>query len=203
MSGGGVFVVLEGGEGSGKSTQVARLARRLREHGHDVVETFEPGGTALGARVRDVFLHDSRAIDARAELFLVAADRAQHVEELIAPALARNAIVVCDRFSPSTLAYQGRARGLPLPVVAEVCRLAEGDIEPDVVVVLDVNDEVAAKRAPRDPDRLERAGEDFHALVRRAYRELAPKHRWVVVDANGDVDDVAGKVWSAVEPHLA
>jgi dTMP kinase len=200
---GGVFVVLEGGEGSGKTTQVARLVQRLRAEGYDVVDTFEPGGTALGARLRELFLHEGGAIDARAELLLVAADRAQHVEELIAPALARGAVVVCDRFSPSTLAYQGFGRRLPLDVVAEVCRLAEGDIEPDVVIVLDVNDDVARRRAPRDPDRLERAGDEFHAAVRRAYRELAPQQRWVLVDANGGVDDVAGKVWAAVQPHLA
>jgi dTMP kinase len=199
---GGVFIVLEGGEGSGKSTQAARLVERLRESGHDVVATFEPGATAMGARVREVFLHGAAAMDARAELLLVAADRAQHVEEVIAPALGRDAIVVSDRYSPSTLAYQGRARGLPIDVVAAVCRFAEGDIEPDVVVVLDVDDDVAARRAPRDPDRLERAGDEFHATVRQAYRELAPSRGWVVVDANGDVDDVAAKVWAAVEPQL-
>ncbi len=198
----GLFIVLEGGEGSGKSTQAARLAARLRDEGLDVVETFEPGATAFGARLRDLLLHDSDAIDARAELFLLASDRAQHVEEVIAPALGRGAVVVCDRYSPSTLAYQGRARGLDLEMVAEVCRLAEGDIEPDVVVVLDVDDDVARARAPRHPDRLERAGDDFHAAVRAAYRELAPRQGWVVVDGNGSIDDVAAKVWAAVVLHL-
>jgi dTMP kinase len=199
---GGVFVVLEGGEGSGKSTQVARLAARLRDEGLEVVETFEPGATALGARLRELLLHDGDAIDPRAELLLMASDRAQHVEEVIAPALGRGAIVVCDRYSPSTLAYQGRARGLDLDMVAEVCRLAEGDIEPDIVVVLDVDDDVARARAPRDPDRLEREGDEFHAKVRAAYRELAPRQRWIVVDANGTVDDVAAKVWTTVVLHL-
>jgi dTMP kinase len=197
------FVVLEGGEGSGKSTQVARLAARLRAAGHEVVETFEPGATALGARIRDAFLHGEGRLDPRAELLLVAADRAQHVEEVIAPALARGAIVVCDRYTPSTLAYQGRARGLPLDLVADVARFAEGDIEPDVVVVLDVSDEVARRRASTEPDRLERAGDEFHATVRAAYRDLAVEHRWTVVDANGPVDEVEAKVWAAVEPHLA
>jgi dTMP kinase len=135
-------------------------------------------------------------------LFLLASDRAQHVEEVIAPALGRGAVVVCDRYTPSTLAYQGRARGLDLDMVAEICRLAEGDIEPDVVVVLDVDDEVARSRAPREPDRLERAGDDFHAAVRAAYRELAPRQGWVVVDGNGTIDDVASKVWTAVVLHL-
>jgi len=198
----GHFIVLEGGEGSGKTTQVARLVARLRGSGQEVVDTFEPGGTAFGARLREVLLHDEDAIDPRAELLLVASDRAQHVEEVIAPALAREAIVVCDRYSPSTLAYQGRARGLSLDVVTDVCRLAEGDVQPDVVVVLDVADEVARARASQQPDRLERAGDEFHTAVRAAYRELAPQHGWVVVDANGDVDEVAAKVWAAVAPFL-
>ena len=199
---GGLFVVLEGGEGSGKTTQVARLVARLRAEGADVVETFEPGGTEFGARLRALLLHGDEAIDPRAELFLVASDRAQHVEEVIAPALARGAVVVCDRFSPSTLAYQGRARGLDLDVVAEICRLAEGDIEPDLVIVLDVRDEVALARAKHEPDRLERAGDEFHAAVRAAYRELAPQQRWTLVDANGDIDEVADAVWRAVVTHL-
>jgi dTMP kinase len=110
---------------------------------------------------------------------------------------------VCDRYSPSTFAYQGRARGLSLDVVRDVCRLAEGDIEPDIVIVLDVSDDVARARASRQPDRLERAGDQFHADVRAAYRELAPEYGWVVVDANGDVDEVAAKVWAAVAPLFA
>jgi dTMP kinase len=199
----GVFIVLEGGEGSGKTTQVERLSARVQGTGRDVVTTFEPGGTAFGARLRQALLHEDDSIDARAELLLVAAARAQHVEEVIAPALGRDAVVVCDRFSPSTLAYQGRARGLPLDIVEAVCRFAEGDIEPDVVVVLDVDDDVAARRAPLAPDRMERAGDEFHARVRTAYRELAPKQGWVVIDANGTVDEVAAKVWAAVEAHLA
>jgi dTMP kinase len=196
----GSFIVLEGGEGSGKTTQVARLAARLRAEGHEVVETFEPGATALGARLREVLLHADAPIDARAELLLVAADRAQHVEEVIAPALARGAVVVSDRYSPSTLAYQGCARGLPLDLVADVCRIAEGDVHPDVVVVLDVRDDVAIARAKREPDRVERAGDEFHARVRVAYRELAASRGWVVVDANADADTVEELVWTAVDP---
>jgi dTMP kinase len=198
----GAFVVLEGGEASGKSTQAALLARRLRDAGRDVVETHEPGGTAFGARLRDALLHGDTPIDARAELMLVASDRAQHVEEVVRPALARGAVVVCDRFSPSTLAYQGRARGLDLDLVGRVCSVAEGGIAPDVVVVLDVSEEIAARRAGARPDRLERAGASFHATVRAAYRELAPARGWVVVDGSADAETVAAEVWAAVEPAL-
>jgi len=194
----GIFIVLEGGEGSGKSTQVALLAARLRAKGHDVLETFEPGSTPLGARVRELLLHGDRVLDARTELFLVAADRAEHVNELIAPALERGDVVVCDRFSPSTLAYQGAARGLDLAVVQAVCDVAEHGVAPDVVVVLDVSDEVARGRAPESPDRVEGAGDAFHAAVRTAYRDLAPGFGWVLVDANGPIDDVEAKVWAAV-----
>src|SRR5712671_235069 len=116
----GVFIVLEGGEGSGKSTQSAILARRLRGEGRDVVETFEPGGTARGALLRSVLLDDETPLDPRSELLLLAADRAQHVSELIAPAVSRGAVVVCDRFSPSSLVYQGVARGLGVEAVEAV-----------------------------------------------------------------------------------
>ncbi|MCU1430107.1 MAG: dTMP kinase [Actinomycetia bacterium] len=196
------FIVLEGGEGSGKSTQVARVAAQLRALGADVVETFEPGGTALGARLRELLLHNDDAVDPRAELLLLASDRAQHVEEVIAPALEAGAVVVCDRYSPSTLAYQGVARGLGVDIVEDVCRFAEGDIEPDVVVVLDVSDEVALERASADPDRLERAGAEFHATVRQAYRDLAARKGWTVIDGSGPVDVVFANVWAAVAPFV-
>jgi dTMP kinase len=199
----GTFIVLEGGEGSGKSTQVVRLSRRLRAAGREVVETFEPGSTPLGARLRELFLHGERALDARTELFLVAADRAQHVNEVIAPALKRGDVVVCDRFSPSTLAYQGAARGLDLALVQAICDVAEHGVTPDAVIVLDVSNEVALGRAPATPDRVEGAGEAFHAAVRTAYRDLAPGFGWVVVDANGPVDDVEAKVWAAVAGFVA
>jgi dTMP kinase len=199
----GTFIVLEGGEGSGKSTQVARLAARLRAAGREVVETFEPGSTPLGARLRELFLHGERALDARTELFLVAADRAQHVNEVIAPALERGDVVICDRFSPSTLAYQGAARGLDLAMVQAVCDVAEHGVAPDAVIVLDVSDEVARMRASETPDRVEGAGDAFHEAVRTAYRDLAPGFGWVVVDANGPVDDVEGKVWAAVAGFVA
>jgi dTMP kinase len=199
---GGVFIVLEGGEGSGKSTQAAILARRLRGEGRDVVETFEPGGTARGALLRSVLLDDETPLDPRSELLLMAADRAQHVSELIAPAVARGAIVVCDRFSPSTLVYQGVARGLGVDAVETVDRFAAAGTAPDVVVVLDVSEAVAHDRLPEASDRFERAGAEFHAAVRGAYRDLAPARGWVVVSGEGERDAVAALVWEAVAPHL-
>jgi dTMP kinase len=198
----GAFIVLEGGEGSGKSTQVALLAERLRFRGCEVVETFEPGGTARGARLRAALLDDDTPLDPHAELLLMAADRAQHVAEVIAPAVARGAVVVCDRFSPSTLVYQGVARGLGIDVVSSVDGLAARDAPPDVVIVLDVPDAVALERRPEARDRFERAGAAFHATVRAAYRDLAGARGWIVVDGSGTPDAVAEAVDAAVAPYL-
>jgi dTMP kinase len=197
-----VLIVLEGGEGSGKSTQAQTLARRLRAESRNVVETFEPGGTARGALLRSVLLDDDTPLDPHAELLLMAADRAQHVSELIQPAIERGAIVVCDRFSPSTLVYQGVARGLGVDVVEAIDRFAAQGVAPDVVVVLDVSDAVALKRMPEASDRLERAGAEFHDAVRGAYRELAASRGWVVVAGDAEPDVVAAAVWDAVAPHL-
>ncbi len=197
------FVVVEGGEGSGKSTQVQLLASWLRELGHEVVVTFEPGDTKMGAQMREVLLHGDAPLDERTELLLMLSDRAQHVAEVVRPALARGAIVVCDRFAPSTLAYQGAGRGLGVEEVEALNRFATGGLEPDVVVVLDVPDDVAEARLTGDRDRVERAGLAFHARVRAAYRELAGPRGWLVVDGTGSPADVAGRVREAVGARIS
>jgi dTMP kinase len=198
--GAGRFIVVEGGEGVGKSTQVERLAATLRASGREVVVTFEPGDTKSGAELRAVLLHAEVALDARAELLLMLADRAQHVAEVIRPAVERGAVVVCDRYSPSTLAYQGVARGLGADEVERLSRWAAGAVEPDVVIVLDLPDAIAEARVSADRDRFERAGSEFHARVRTAYRELAPARGWVLVDADGSPEVVAARVRDAVAP---
>jgi dTMP kinase len=198
MAGSGRFIVVEGGEGVGKSTQVPRLAASLRASGREVVVTHEPGDTKLGAELRAVLLHADNELDARAELLLMIADRAQHLTEVVTPALARGAIVICDRYEPSTLAYQGVARGLGVESVERLSEWATAGVEPDVVVVLDLPDEIAEARVSADRDRFERAGADFHARVRTAYRDLAPARGWVLVDADGTPDDVAARVLAAV-----
>lgn len=196
----GRFIVVEGGEGVGKSTQVERLATALRGSGREVVVTYEPGDTKSGAQLRAVLLHAEVTLDARAELLLMLADRAQHVAEVIRPAVERGAVVVSDRYTPSTLAYQGVARGLGADEVERLSRWAAGEVEPDVVIVLDLPDAIAEARVSPDRDRFERAGSDFHARVRAAYRELAPPRGWVLVDADGSVDDVSARVLAAVSP---
>jgi len=195
------FVVLEGGEGSGKSTQAARLASWLKAQGRDVVSTFEPGDTKLGAQIRDLLLHGDAQLDARAELLLMLADRAQHVTEVIRPALTRGAVVISDRYTPSTLAYQGKARGLGVAAVEQMDAVATGGLVPDVVIVLDVPDDLAEARVVTVRDRLERAGDEFHARVRAAYRELAADRGWRVVDGSVAPGDVELHVREAVA-HL-
>lgn len=197
-----MFVVLEGGEGSGKSTQCARLAARVAAAGWSVVKTAEPGGTALGAGIRRLLLHDDAPLDPAAEVLLLLADRAQHLAEVVRPALADGAVVVCDRFVPSTLAYQGVGRGLGLERMERQCAEVVAGTEPDLVVVLDVSEDEAKRRRPVSRDRLEAEGETFHRAVRAAYRDLAPDRGWVVVDGEGPADEVEARVWAVVAARL-
>ena len=200
----GRFIVLEGADGTGKSTQVARLAAWAREGGVEVVETREPGGTASGRAVRAVLLEGEDALDARAEALLMAADRAQALAELVRPAIARGAWVVSDRHVPSSLVYQGVARGLGVDEVAGLNAWATAGTVPDLVVVLDLPDrEVEVRRAGRGTgDRLEREDDGFHATVRTAYRDLAAARGWDLVDASGDPEAVAARVRALVEARL-
>lgn len=190
----GCFVAFEGGEACGKSTQAARLAARL-----DAVLTREPGGTALGERVRELFLDPTAGeVDARAEALLVAAARAQHVSAVIEPALRAGRHVVTDRFTGSSLAYQGYGRGLPIEEVRRLSLFATGGVEPDLTVLLDVPADVAAARRPGAADRLEAEGDAFHGRVRAGYADLAAAEGWLVVDGSAAVDEVEARVWAAV-----
>jgi dTMP kinase len=193
------FVVFEGGEAAGKSTQAARLARRL-----GAVLTHEPGGTTAGAAIRALLLDPATAgLDDRAEALLMAADRAQHVAKVVRPALASGRHVVSDRYVGSSLAYQGYGRGLPLDEVRRVSEWATGGLWPDVVVLLDVAAGAAAARRHERPDRLEAAGEDFHRRVGDGYRTLAAADpAWVVVDGVPGPDEVEAAVWAAVVGRL-
>lgn len=191
----GRLIALEGGEACGKSTQAALLAGRL-----GAVLTREPGGTAVGERVRDLLLDPALVdLDARAEALFMAAARAQHVAEVIAPALGEGRDVVTDRYAHSSLAYQGFGRGLDVEAVRALSEFATGGLWPDVVVLLDVPAEVAAARLG-PLDRFEAAGAEFHRRVVEGFRALAAAEpgRWVVVSGVGSVDDVAEHVWQAV-----
>jgi dTMP kinase len=200
MATSGVFVVLEGGDGSGKSTQVALLVARLRrESDRVVVATREPGGTEVGAKIRAMVLGGGR-IDPSTEALIIAADRAEHVAEVIRPALERGAVVVSDRFVPSSLAYQGVARGLGVEEIARLSEWATRGLRPDLVVVLDVPPEAAARRRPTPEDRMEREPQEFRASVNQAYRDLAGRFGWAVVDGTAPPEDVAEQIWNLVRP---
>jgi dTMP kinase len=196
----GRLIAFEGGEASGKSTQARALAEAL-----GAVLTREPGGTEVGRRIRAVVLApDLGALDARAEALLMAADRAQHVAEVIEPALARGDDVVTDRFSGSSLAYQGFGRGLDVDDVRRLSRWASAGVEPDLIVLLDVPVDIASRRRGSAGDRMEAEGAEFHARVREGYRALASDEpdRWVIVDGAGSVDEVRERVAKLVAERL-
>jgi dTMP kinase len=198
---GGRFIALEGGDGSGKSTQAARLAAHL-----GALCTREPGSTELGEQVRQIVLHaEDIHLDARAEALLFAAARAQHVAEVIAPALAAGRSVVADRFIASSLAYQGHGRALGVDEVRQINEWAIGGLWPDLTVLIDVPLDVAAARFAEDRDRFEAAGDDFHRRVAAGYAELAAADpdRWLVIDGSAGVDEVATRVREAVDRWLA
>jgi dTMP kinase len=199
MAARGVFVVLEGGDGCGKSTQARLLVSRLRDLGREVVATREPGATEAGAAIRSLVLGGGD-LDPRAEALLIAADRAEHAAEVIRPALERGAVVVSDRYIPSSLAYQGVARALGVEEIARLSEWATGGLTPDVVVVLDVPAGEAAERRAGPLDRMEREPDSFRIAVNQAYRDLAPRFGWTLVDGRAPVEEVADEVWKVVRP---
>jgi dTMP kinase len=198
----GRFVVFEGGEGSGKSTQARLLADRW-----GAMLTFEPGGTEVGQRLREILLSpETGDLDPRAEALLMAADRAHHVATKIRPALNRGKDVICDRFVGSSLAYQGYGRDLGVDAVGSLSAFATDGLVPDLVVLLVVAPAEAGVRlaAAGKPDRLEAAGDAFHQRVAEGYAMLAAHDpdRWVVVDGGGSVNEVEGRVLEAIEARL-
>ena len=197
----GCFVTIEGGEGVGKTTLLAALADRAREAGLDVVVCREPGGTALGERLRDALLRaGGDAPDAHAELLVFAAARAQLVAEVIRPALERSALVVCDRYADSTTAYQHFGRGLPRKTVDAVNAAATGGLTPDLTLLLDLPPAEGLRRAGRAGDYMEREDLAFHERVRAGFSALAQAEpdRWRVLDASRGADEVAAGAWGEV-----
>jgi dTMP kinase len=208
----GVFITFEGPDGSGKSTQLRRLAARLRGDNRTVLETAEPGGTAIGTQIRRVLL-DAKNLEMRptTELLLMFAARAQNVDESILPALSRGEIVLCDRFTDSSLAYQGAARGLGAEVVYEVDRIACRGLVPDLTIVVDIETSLGLERAHgrnrkmQDVEtRIDEQAFGFHRKVRDAYLQLAADEpaRVRLVDGSRSEETVEKDVWNAVSGVL-
>lgn len=209
----GFFITFEGIEGCGKTTQLRRLAADLQADGHAVLLTREPGGCAIADTLRQVLLDSANhAMAPATELLLYAAARAQHVAEVIGPALDAGKIVLCDRFIDATLAYQGYGRGLDLGLIKELNRIATGSVTPDLTLLFDFSPAEGLTRARRrnagssgpDEGRFEAESLAFHQRVRQGYLDLATRDaRFRVIDANGDEETVAGRVRATLAPLLA
>ena len=203
----GLFITFEGGEGCGKSTQIAALKARLEDMGKTVVQTREPGGTALGESVRNLLQYDDagQGMSPEAELLLFAASRAQHVRELIVPAIAEGQIVLCDRFLDSTTVYQGVARAIDSKKVDTVNQFAIGDTMPDLTILIDLPPEIGLARVHARSDgkldRMENEAIEFFQAVRQGYLDLAksePK-RFLVLDGCQSVEELETQIWQKVE----
>jgi dTMP kinase len=201
------FITFEGLEGSGKSTQAGLLASKLREEGREILSTREPGGTRIGERIRDI-THNRDNIDLTAvsEAYLMAASRAQHVREIIKPALEMKKIVICDRYVDSSLAYQGYGRQLGEEVIWQLNKLAIDDIIPNLTIFLDIPLEIGLRRRNHTDkiDRLDLQQKDFYERVYEGYRKLAQKYkeRYFVVDSGRPIEEVAKIIWAKVSPTL-
>jgi dTMP kinase len=203
----GTFIVFEGPEGSGKSTQARLLANRLKSGEREVVLTREPGGTPIAEQVRTILLDQANcAMLPETEALLYSAARAQHVGDVIRPALERGAVVICDRFADSTLAYQGGGRGLSIDDLRTIQRLATGGLTPTLRILVDVPVEVGLRRrfgVEAEVNRLDVAGVEFHERVRAAYLTMATEDEatWAVVDGEGTVEEVEERIVQAVAQH--
>jgi dTMP kinase len=206
----GLLISFEGTEGCGKTTQIARLAERLRKYGRSVKQVREPGGTPIGEEIRHTLKHSqqNQAMTAEAELLLMNASRAQLVREVIRPALAAGDIVLCDRFYDSTIAYQGYGRGLDLKLIRGVIDFAVGETRPQLTLLLDISSETSAARLaarqsgqPATRDRFEEADREFFGRVAKGYRAIATEEpgRVKVVDAAASVEAVSEAIWEQVE----
>jgi dTMP kinase len=206
----GRLISFEGAEGSGKSTQIARLAAHFQKTHREVVSTREPGGTEIGELIRSIIVHNSKGDEmcAETELLLFTAARAQLVREVIAPALLRGAVVLSDRFLDSSTVYQGIARNLAADPVAQINRFAVGEVMPDLTIVIDVPEEVSLarlkQRASDLPDRMERENIGFYKKVRDGYLVLAKgmPERFIVVDGTKGEDAIEKKIWTEVQARL-
>ncbi len=204
----GLFVTFEGGDGAGKTTLVKGLTHHLEERGLNVLATRAPGGTPLGQRIRELLLHgQDLQIAKRAEFYLFLADRAQHVEQIILPALEEGRIVLCDRFNDSTIAYQGHARGLSEEQVAAACAFACGDLQPDCTFYLDLPPQIGMERVKKERkgDRIEAETLEFHEKIRASFLRIAKREpqRVTILDASRTPGEVEQHALEKLDALLA
>lgn len=194
-----MFITFEGGEGAGKTTLIQKISSELQKRGMKILQTRAPGGTQIGSAIRDMLLH-IQGLSPRSELLLFLADRAQHVEEIIRPALQDGSVVLCDRFNDSTLAYQGGARGFDEAWVRSLCNFATGDLQPDLTLYLDIDPKIGLARVSRSKDRIESEKLAFHQKIRDAYLSIAQKEpeRFHVLDAGKTPEEVFNDACSII-----
>lgn len=192
----GLFITFEGADGCGKTTQMQLLAQHLSEKGYDIVLTREPGGKGLGEKIREILLNYDGEVSDQCESFLFLADRAQNIDTIVNPAIASGKIVLCDRHTDSTVAYQGYGRGLDLERINMLNNIATNGRKPDLTFVFDIDTETSMKRIGKEKDRMESAGVDFHNRVREGYLQIAHQEpeRIVVIDASKSIEEIHEKV---------
>ncbi|MCK9224272.1 MAG: dTMP kinase [Candidatus Muirbacterium halophilum] len=193
-----MFITFEGPEGSGKSTQILKLKERLINHGKKAINTFEPGGTSLGKEIRNLLLH-SIDMSEVSELLLYAADRAEHVRQIIKPALKDDIVVISDRYYHSTLAYQGYGRNIDLSLIKKIMEIAISGVEPDIIFLIDVPVELGFERiqsSGRQKDRIEKEKIEFHRSIRNGYLDMAKSDkRFIILDGMDSIDNIHQKIW--------
>lgn len=201
----GLFITFEGADGCGKTTQLNMLAEYLTEKGFDVVVTREPGAKGLGEKLRDILLNYEGVVSDRCEAFLFLADRAQHVDVIVKPAVALGKIVLCDRHTDSTVAYQGYGRGQDIDRINLLNNIATDGMKPDLTFVFDIDVETSQQRVGAEKDRMESAGMDFHNRVRQGYLKLAENepNRIKVIDAKKSIPDIHDEVLEIIESFLS
>ena len=200
----GLFITFEGADGCGKSTQMKLLKEYLLEKGYEIVETREPGGKGLGERIREILLNYDGEVSDRCESFLFLADRAQNIDVIVKPAIEQGKIVLCDRHTDSSVAYQGYGRGLDIDEINRLNTLSTGGLKPDLTYVFDVDIETSMQRVGSEKDRMESAGTEFFNKVRQGYLELAKQEpeRIRVIDSKNSVEKVFEDVLKEIQPLL-
>ena len=196
----GLFITFEGGDGCGKTTQIKLLDEYLRAKGYETLLTREPGSRGLGIKLREILLNYDGEVSPTAESFLFLADRAQHVDCIIKPALKKGVIVLCDRHTDSTVAYQGYGRGLDLEQINKLNNIATSGLKPDLTIVLDVDVETSQKRVGSEKDRMESAGVEFFERVRKGFLEIAKQEpvRVKVVDSTQTIEEIHNQILELV-----